>query len=318
MNILKLLFLLPLSILSFTMSAQIDDLMRNNDITWIAEIGSDFIVDDAEKAESRGLNRIRTLKKHENDHSFFAGLMYKIYKAQQLKNNLLIVNEAIEAIRVNQILFYNAKNAQFGLRTLGFSPLVKNVDSSAWKSLLWMKARDLENPPDLSSMDIIWARRINQHHGFDLKNAHILKCTDTSMPIQHLLKVFETDDKTPFFKANSDIMPYQSDVYEEEKIKTPDADIIPYPLTLFEREAMIASRDTIIALVDGKATWKVVEHRRDINKINRLRLIQEWYWDDKKQELCIHLAAVAPLYDVCNEVGEFLYRVPLFYRRNDD
>ena len=47
MKTLKLLFLLPLSILSLSMFAQIDDLMRNKDITWVAETYTDFVFDES-------------------------------------------------------------------------------------------------------------------------------------------------------------------------------------------------------------------------------------------------------------------------------
>ena len=47
MKALKILFLLPLSIMSLQMSAQIDDLLRNKDITWVAESYNDFVIDES-------------------------------------------------------------------------------------------------------------------------------------------------------------------------------------------------------------------------------------------------------------------------------
>jgi hypothetical protein len=46
MNVLRLLFLGPLSILCFQSTAQVDDLMRDKNITWIAESYNDFLTDE--------------------------------------------------------------------------------------------------------------------------------------------------------------------------------------------------------------------------------------------------------------------------------
>ena len=63
MKALKLLFLLPLSILSLEMSAQIDDLLRNRDITWVAETYNDFLTEQAYKEEiGKEISRVIPLK----------------------------------------------------------------------------------------------------------------------------------------------------------------------------------------------------------------------------------------------------------------
>ncbi|MBL7813462.1 MAG: hypothetical protein JNL70_00555 [Saprospiraceae bacterium] len=62
---------------------------------------------------------------------------------------------------------------------------------------------------------------------------------------------------------------------------------------------------------------KVIENRLEKSEIKELRLVQEWYWDNRKQKLRVRFIAVAPIKFVHNEAGEFLYRQPLFYRRTD-
>ena len=46
MNLLRILILLPLSIFSDKLSAQIEDLMRDKNITWIAETYNDFQMEE--------------------------------------------------------------------------------------------------------------------------------------------------------------------------------------------------------------------------------------------------------------------------------
>ena len=366
MNALKILFLLPLSILSFKMTAQIDDLLKNKDITWVAEISSDFIVDNPEKAEAKNLNRIRILKitpkavkYHTDDSLIFHRIVadavnnrnvtlyrdsFCVYrydgidtietidpmtyetKIRIIKSQPHLEVKDIQGIRVRQILFYDAKQAQFGLKTLAFAPLsilysLKGDTIRCCVPHFWLKAKDLESPPNIADNNISWVQALNQHQGFDLKNAHILKSTDTSMPIEHLINIFEKDESKQFFKANSDMIPNfmseRKQMYAEKDAQTPNADIIPYPLDLVTREGMINWRDTITVIESNEVKVKVITHRINLKKINRLRLIQEWYWDDKKQELSIRLAAVAPIYDACNEINELIYRKPMFYRRTD-
>ena len=55
-----------------------------------------------------------------------------------------------------------------------------------------------------------------------------------------------------------------------------------------------------------------------VTDIKELRILQNWYWDDKKQQIEIWLSAVSPLINVKDEAGDFLYKYPLFYRRTDD
>jgi hypothetical protein len=45
MKFLKILILGPLSILSLKSTAQVEDLMRDKNITWIGEFTSDFVVE---------------------------------------------------------------------------------------------------------------------------------------------------------------------------------------------------------------------------------------------------------------------------------
>jgi hypothetical protein len=54
-----------------------------------------------------------------------------------------------------------------------------------------------------------------------------------------------------------------------------------------------------------------------IQEISKIRIIQDWYWDEKLKNICIRLYAVAPLMKRYNEMGEFIFYLPLFYRMND-
>jgi hypothetical protein len=49
-----------------------------------------------------------------------------------------------------------------------------------------------------------------------------------------------------------------------------------------------------------------------------LRLVHNWFWDDKKKQISIRLERVAPVTRVNDDAGNYLYRRPYFYRYNED
>ncbi len=63
MKSLRLYFLGPLSILCFQITAQVDDLMKDKNITWMAESYNDFLTDErAEEKIGKRISGVRMLK----------------------------------------------------------------------------------------------------------------------------------------------------------------------------------------------------------------------------------------------------------------
>jgi hypothetical protein len=365
MKILKILFLLPLSILSLKMAAQVDDLLKNKDITWVAEVYNDFQTSESHtEIIGKSLSRVTLLKFLNNEKktinerfSFQTMLLHALsekkittYKDEDCKiknpdwasgyDSLVVIDpttykEDLKLVtrciwvgdflvfRARQIVFYNAKNAQFGLKTLAIAPMDKKQREGKIVDVpyFWMKATDLAAKRQLMDDNITWAAQMNLFQGFDVKKARVLKSTDTSMPMEHFIKVFELDEQKKFFKANSDMVPdmYKnwSAFYQENDLVTPNPESIPYLLNISTRDGLVNGRDTVNVMEGNLSKIKVITTRINLANINRLRLIQEWYWDDQKQELNIRLAAVAPLHEIRNAIGEYFFSVPMFYRRTD-
>ena len=190
----KLVLFSLLWLSAFPLFAQIDDLLKNKDITWVAEISTDFIVDNPDLAEEKDLNRIRTIKLLPNlkvsgiyDRLEFSYIIHNAIKTDKIRfyadstcqnriyaKTLIRLDtvspcfaptpvsfvlyqfceiEDLKTFRVRQIIFYNAKNFQFGLRTLAFAPLQKIIneagDSIDTKPLCWIKAEDIQKRPQL-------------------------------------------------------------------------------------------------------------------------------------------------------------------------
>jgi hypothetical protein len=352
MKTLKILFLLPLSILSLKTTAQIDDLLKNKDITWAVEVYNDFLTEAAHGDKiGKEISRVTQLKllnekEKAMDETFvFQNILmnnvkegkvpiYKdsLCKIVMLPKDLLETDTlpggdpitfeqkikvvsfypAIEYIlffRARQVFFFDEKKAQFGLRTLAVAPMkrvfTETGEPTGWKPLFWMKATDLTQKGKLTDNAITWAAQMNLFEGMAINadsSNKILKQTGVDAPFASLFKTLLNNPKIPFYKFDS------FDAKEK--------------LNMLEREGCLFSRDTMIdpeSVKNGQELKvKIVVLETKINAFQRLKLIQNWYWNDKRQRLEIYLLATAPLKDLRNEVGEFLYRKPLFYRRTDD
>ncbi|MBL7813463.1 MAG: hypothetical protein JNL70_00560 [Saprospiraceae bacterium] len=230
--------------------AQIDDLLKNKNITWVAEISTDFYVDNPDLAEEKGTNSIRTLKLLPNlkvsgsdDRLEFSSIMLDVilkdkipfYADSNCQNKIFakalirvdtispcfspeptayVISQVYEptdfkAYRIRQILFYNAKTVQFGLRTLSFAPLINIFDeagdSLGLRPLCWIKAEDIQRQPRLSSDAITWARLLSTRKSCEFNKAKILKKVSTDMPMVHFLTVAEKDSTKTFFSSDSHV-----------------------------------------------------------------------------------------------------------------
>jgi hypothetical protein len=209
--------------------------------------------------------------------------------------------------RAHQILYYDSSKVQFGLRTLAIAPMLRQAnergETTGWKPLFWIKITDLKEKRNLSDESITWAKRMILTNGVPLKadSVKILKSFGDNEPIASLFHAIKKKSEIPFYNTY-----YTS-------IKT--------PFTITRRAEFFTSQDTA-------KPYNIETYDRDkdhfptsgikVTDIKELRILQNWYWDYKKQQIEIWLSAVGPLIDMKNEAGEFLYKMPLFYRRTDD
>ncbi len=332
------------------MSAQIDDLLRNKDITWVAESYNDFSTEQAhEEKIGKTINFVTPLKfLNKTEAEVYETAVFQdillnnvkegkvqIYKDADCKHDIsyndvchfdtvniqdpinyeekvrVVRNEPfpeqILFFRTRQVVYYNAKEAQFGLRTLAVGPMTKVLNNEGilidWKPLFWIKVTDLTKKRKLTESNITWAARMKMSNGIALTEENevkVLKKVGDNMPMSHLFNVLEQNPKVPFYTVEE----------SNPKMK----------YTFEERFRLINYADTIIEInpISNKSAYKIVRYKMKMDDIKRLRLVQNWYWNDKKKRLEIYLMATAPMKDVNNEAGELLFKQPLFYRRTDD
>ena len=361
MNLKKILILLPLSIFNFILSAQVEDLMRDKNITWIAETYNDFQLEEArEKLSRQTFNTVTPLKFMDTQEGNFSeAIAFQEMFTEMLSNRKLPIFEddyckkrtmlgwRIDSItkidpvtfkttlvtaitkdnfrvhdfsffRAHQIIFYNAKKAQFGMRTLAVAPMRKNwnylPDSIMYLPAFWIKIQDLRKKRRLNDKNIAWAMRLKLSKGFLLietkpKNGEvytkILKIISEDMPVGHFLETVKTNPKIPFYQT----------FHSRDKSK----------YSLKDRQLVLTQVDTIQQINPDTYEMKLVITKaiKTVKDFPRLRLVQNWYWNSRKNRLEIYLVAAVPVEDMYEDNMELKqkYRrepVPILYRRNDD
>jgi hypothetical protein len=208
--------------------------------------------------------------------------------------------------RVYQITNYNTKTNKWSNRVLSIAPL-KKVNTKEgkflfWHPLFWIKVDN--EKANIQSASITWVARTSgraEKSLIDVSLIKVLKKTSSNMPIPHFLNIVKNNKKVRFYKGRSG--------WGNTEI-----------LSFDERQKIFDSSDSI-QTVDSKTyeiRTKIIRNNLDIKEVCKMRFVQEWAWDDKRKKLLVNLLGVAPLRNVYNDYGEFLYYEALFYQRFDD
>lgn len=99
-----------------------------------------------------------------------------------------------------------------------------------------------------------------------------------------------------------------------------DNDKFFYKISQKELQNILSSTDTInqIDPTTYESKIKVVFNQINPDDIKRYRLKEDWYFDRQQSVLKVRILGIAPLKDVKNEAGEFMYEQPLFWIRYPD
>jgi hypothetical protein len=325
-----------LFLFSFNLKAQVEAILKDPNIVWAAEFEIDFTIDKRHPLDIVHTNDIGIVKYVWQDdwefaetENFFSNILFnhlkrdtfEVFKDKNLTKPIdsylstlridtnIVVDpityetkscrwltpyESTEVVkyRVHQILCYNKEEARFVLKSIALAPLVavyKDNKLDSLRPLFWFKT-DNERP-DISQKSVIWAQRFK--HSIKLNEVSVLKNTLNQSPLVHQFEIFNTDEKTPFY----------SPIYVTIN---PMEDNIPLNV-----------RENFISIVDT-SKGNIVVHKLSSDSIQKLRLVEEWFWDKDSKKLLIHIVATAPLISINDEAGNFLFDKPLFYRKTKD
>lgn len=324
------------------LSAQLSAYLNDPDILWATELSQDWLVDipSFDMEWENGITTVKLLRTEQNEPYwnapflkelvFYAAnngqlpiyedaafskrvtdaarLLYRLdtivtFDPETYEERVKVIRNEVHLTntwRLVQVLAYHRKSATWSTTAEAIAPLVvvRNAvgDSVGTQPLFWFWPESRR--PKLNSRHVVWAKKVvNKQPGTEIATvpAHPVKMTEGSQsPLPHLLQVMASDNKIPFY-----------DSWNEK------------PLSISARNAILVKTDTIITFDTETYEERVRIVRNDINpdNIRQLRTVQSWYWDERSQRLHICLDAVAPLMDVMDDMGNFRYQIPLFYRR---
>ena len=94
-----------------------------------------------------------------------------------------------------------------------------------------------------------------------------------------------------------------------------ESDKFEIPLSKDELHKMLNKADTIseVDVVTMEETTKVVYNQINWEDVKRFRIKEVWWFDKNRGELRQRILGVAPMIEVKNDQGDFLYERPLFW-----
>jgi len=325
------------------LQAQHDHLLRDPDIIWMAEYTTDFEMNPENEDElyprrfnyldviqfqnsgiENGLYGRKVFVKKYLSQRFLQGasrpgnIMYRDslvvvpFSKQELFSSLTKIDTAIGgcyndtfivpndisfdeiwSFRIRQIFWYNQKNKVFESMVLAYAPVIDTQDDEGnyknSRTLFWFKAD--ENPPK---------RFKNKRFSYIFQT----KMRDNAPRFEDFKVLKGNLDFKKIFAAELNKPSYAClDRYEYT------------PVTATALSSECFELDTIVTYDPATQEEQVqIEQRNCIEQIERIRFVQNWYYDERHNRLYARLMGVAPLAAIRDNEGEFRYYKPLFYQ----
>jgi len=94
-----------------------------------------------------------------------------------------------------------------------------------------------------------------------------------------------------------------------------DADDFSTPLPKEELLSFINKKDTISVYDHATNSYvdEIIVNETDPDNIKRFRIKEIWYFDENTSTMKVRILGIAPLQDVYDDHGNFLYELPLFW-----
>ncbi len=333
-----LLFLLTLSL-----HAQYDDLLQNPKISWVAEYTADYELNpryhDNVGEEFNLLSPIRVVNQPDA-YGFFpdteiefslskrilddlirgnfscftdsalqnpltAGAVFRLFHEHadlfSPEDSVLLVKaglppEDIKVFRIRQVIYFDEAKKVFHSRVLAFAPLSDVVDSEGnfqyRRPLLWIKT------PTLSGKQTKAVRR------------------EAGYAVQTFMR--NNAPRQEDFSVRKGKLSFLGWVGAE--VEKPSHPVFVRdgrdfePIDAASLKARIFTMDTLTRFNDeGVAVIESVVPKNWISQVEKIRFVQNWYYDERRKILTCEVVAAVPLAAVRDNEGNLRYYRPLFY-----
>ncbi len=209
--------------------------------------------------------------------------------------------DEIYSVKVRQLLFYRASTGDFELYTAAFAPMLDRIDGNGnfrySMTPFWFKLppySKIENAsrPSLADPNIRWAYRMKTGTNSPrVDSAATWK--DFYPPVMgQLLKRFRTDAKWEVFGPDFEPIPFRKRADFETRADT----VVTFDPESYEEKIIVVK--TVLEPAD----------------FSHLKLIEDWFWDERRHEFIIRLRGFGPMRDWKNGDGSFRYRTVAFWR----
>ena len=96
---------------------------------------------------------------------------------------------------------------------------------------------------------------------------------------------------------------------------SPEDDKFSAPLQIEELNSQFYRKDTVLITdpISGDQEYRVVESEINANDITRYRVKEVWFFDSNLSTMRVRILGIAPINEVYDEEGNFLYEYPLFW-----
>jgi hypothetical protein len=203
----------------------------------------------------------------------------------------------IKSFKINHLVYFDQKANAFGNLVTAFAPILETTDPSTQavssKPLFWVKIENVKAVKDLYNKDLTWAKRSSRNFIFaDFKSLKNSKTVEECLQI-HI----------DFIAKNAKTVDIRGTMGQLEKLNPA------------EIAKMTASVDTIITFDPKtfKEIVQVVNHKFDPKNMQKIRLLQDWYWDEKLQKLSTHTSFYAPIINRNDDTGKFINEGPMYF-----
>lgn len=333
-------FLFVSVFLSLQLHAQYTDLLQNSKISWVAEYTTDYELNPAynTKLETEAnLLELQRLVNTQGKNGLFpdsevnipyyfsqkmhAGLKagaFQCYADEQLQNPLTqeqvlarffwkdsvatdgfvseneYGTEAFVTFRVRQVFFYNQPKRQFCVRILAIAPIPWISDAEGYMiehaPLLWIKL------PALNKKQL---RQMPKTANYALQTR-----TQENSP---------GADQLASIKGNLNIRDWATAEVTKPSHQCLSVDGFQ-PLHRDALNALIFTSDTLTTLnEDGQAVIDRIIRQNALDDVEKIRFVQNWYFDEQGLLLHCEVAAIAPMATINAAGGLFQFDKPLFY-----
>jgi len=208
----------------------------------------------------------------------------------------IVSPQEIDLFRIRQVFFFDSRKKQFGARLLAVAPLLNREDREGnvieRRPLFWIKI-PLQNTRQIGKL----AKSANYAvQTFMRENA----------PEPESMKIL---------KGRLDLKKWATDEVQHPAHRRLAYDSYDM-LSVSDVHARIYTSDTVTVITpDSFVETAVAVEENAIDRVERIRFVQNWYYDERRHRLAMQVVAVAPMAAVRDSEGDLRYYKPLFYSK---